>query len=187
MKSFGLRKNLVLLIVFLVFTVMMPITLAAQASYVDVGINVPFYWGLGTTEINNDDISGAIDYIFPVPDLTWGMMFGKGPVKIGGGLRFFTIILESLAYPEFLVRAEFDPLVLRAGIGGGAFLLFGLWNDVAIENIWLLEATAAYKVNDWFQLGLGTTVLYLASDNDALSGGYAYVPYVFGRFALGGE
>lgn len=179
------RRKTVLLLLLSMF--ILPAYASAQTSYMDIGVNVPFYWGLGSTEVSNNDVGAALDYIFPVPDFTYGLMFGRGTVKFGVGARFFSLILESLIYPELLVRADFDPVVLRAGIGGGAFLFFGLYNDLSTSQVWVLEATAAYKLNDWFQLGLGGNLLYIASDSDFLTGGYAYAPFVFARFALGGE
>jgi hypothetical protein len=162
-------------------------TLFAQTSYVDVGINVPFYWGVGDTVSNDSEFSGAIDYVFPVPDIKYGLMFGDGPVKFGVGARFFTVILESLIYPQLMVRGEFDPLVFTGSIGGGVFLFFGLWNNISTGDVYLSEVTAAYKVNDWFQLGLGTTVGLVTLNTQDFNAGYIYIPYIFGRFALGGE
>lgn len=185
MKMIRGKRAAALLLVAAV-TLMFAGALSAQTTYVDIGIKVPFYWGVGSTELD-DDISGAIDYIFPIPDLNYGLMFGDGPVTFGFGARFFTIILESLVYPQLMVRAEYDPIVLTGSVGGGVFLVFGLFNDIGTPNLLTSELTAAYKMNDWFHLGLGTTIVYAFADNDVMTGGYVYAPYVFGRFALGGR
>jgi hypothetical protein len=185
MKSMNGRRMAALLLI-IVFSLFFGGLLFAQTSYVDIGIKVPFSWGLGSTELDGD-ISGAVDYVFPVPDINYGLMFGDGPLTFGVGARFFTIILESLVYPQLMFRGEFDPLVVTASAGGGAFLYFGLANGIGTPNIITSEITGAYKVNDWFQLGLGTTIVYAFADNDVMTGGYAYPIYVFGRFALGGN
>ncbi len=179
-------KRIAALLLLVVLTLFFGGLLFAQTSYVDIGIKVPFFWGLGSTELEGD-ASGAVDYIFPVPDINYGLMFGEGPVTFGVGARFFTIILESLVYPQLMVRAEYDPFVFTGSLGGGAFLYFGIVNGIGTPNILTSEITGAYKLNDWFQMGLGTTIVYAFSDNDVMTGGYAYPVYVFGRFALGGE
>ncbi|WP_020614146.1 hypothetical protein [Sediminispirochaeta bajacaliforniensis] len=161
--------------------------LSAQASYVDIGLSIPLYVGVGTTDDADDDVGSVVDYAFLIPDLNYGYLFGEGQIKMGFGFRLFTIVFETMAYPQAMIRINADPFVFTGSLGGGAFLFFGLYNNILTGNCWLSELTAAYACNEWFQLGIGGTLLYIPYGNDNLEGGYGYVPYLFARFALGGS
>ena len=74
--------------------------------------------------------------------------------------------------------------MFNAGIGGGAFLFFGLLNAFEFEGIIIPEASVAYRFTDWFQIGTGINLfMYPGATGDVSS--FGYIPTVFGRFTFG--
>ena len=152
---------------------------AAADTQVDIGLNIPYIVGI---ETDDADANEVLDYAFLIPDVKVNYFFNEGGIRLGVGARLFTLILETMAYPILTVEAEFDKLVLSAHAGGGAFLFFGLLNDIAFENIYLPEVTVAYKLGERFSVGTGA-LLFMAPEVADFSN-FAYVGTVFARFTF---
>ena len=73
---------------------------------------------------NEEDIFGG--KIFPVPEL--GLSFRIplfGFMRLGVGIRAFSAIIQTVAFPTIYTEAMLGPLVLEAQLGGLAFASFG--------------------------------------------------------------
>jgi hypothetical protein len=173
MRKGGMIVFLIVLISFL------GVSPAAADTQVDIGLNVPYFIGI---ETEDEDASAVMDYAFLLPDLKVNYFFNENGIRFGAGVRMFTLILETLAYPIVTVEAEFDKLVLSAHAGGGAFLFFGLLNDIAFESIYLPEVTVAYKLGERFSVGTGA-LLFMAPEVADFNN-FAYVGTVFARFTF---
>ncbi|MBN1410544.1 MAG: hypothetical protein JW969_06840 [Spirochaetales bacterium] len=159
--------------------------LNAQVRF-DLGADIPFYWGI------QDMASGSSfgiysGYIFPFPDFQVHYQFDLSLLKLGIGLRMYTIILLSVVWPD--VFAEIDlsetgvPFVFNASVGGGAFMLFGLISQVSTGSFIVGDVSAAFKIGEFFRLGLGS--LFLTNfETLQTSGGFGFIPYVQVRFVL---
>ena len=154
---------------------------AAADSQVDIGLHIPYYIGVEAAD-DEGDAGAALDYAFLVPDLKYNYFFNEGGVKLGVGARLFTVILESFAYPIVTVETDVGPFVLSGHVGGGAFLFFGLYNDFNTANIYMPEATIAYRFSQSFSVGTGA-MLFFAPDTADFDN-FAYIGHVFARFTF---
>lgn len=174
----GRKKRLVLVCVMLVLLLGSVMQLQADMQ-IDIGVNAPYYLGV-TTE--DDDAGDLLDYLFLFPDVKLNWLYDVGPVRLGGGARLFTVILQSAVYPILTVEADVGPVVLNANVGGGLFLLFGLYTAIETSAVFLPELTAAYRFNDSFSVGTGALFLFAPEVADLST--FAYVGTVFARFTI---
>ena len=175
------RGFIIVFIVGVLFSVMSPAF--ADVRY-DISLNIPFVFGIDADD-EDDDIQEFTEYIFVVPDLKVHKFWGDEQFRIGAGVRAFTLILESLVYPTVTAEMDIDPFRLSAGVGGGAFLFFGLYTDLVTGNVWLPEVSAAYKANEWLQYGVGATAVMSGEADDLFEQNFPYTAYAFLRFSLG--
>jgi hypothetical protein len=182
-----------ILIVFVAVAMLLAGAVGASAQLrLDMDVNIPIYLGFYT--------SGAADgawnsFFIPFPDARLSYQFPIGPVTIGVGARAFTFIIENIMYPEAYVELTLDKFVLGAGVGGGAFLEFGLLSSVlasagvtnlsGFHALLLPDLNVAYKVNDWFRLQGGVFMLApFGSDFSGVLGSFAFAGYVDAKFVV---
>ncbi len=159
-----------------------PPTLAAD-SQVDIGLHIPYYAGIEVEDNKDDEDAGqALDYLFLLPDLKYNYFFNEQGLKAGIGFRMFTLILESIAYPIITLETDLGPFTLSSHIGGGTFLLFGLFNSLEAGHIYIPELTAAYHLTETFSLGTGAMFLFAPQEADLSN--FAYIGHVFARFTF---
>jgi len=71
-------------------------------------------------------------------------------------LTLYDSIFLSVAWAYSYVELDLSPIVINAGVGGGAFMVFGLpANDITTANVILPDMHIAYKFGDTFRLGIG--------------------------------
>ncbi len=174
------RRTLIFFLV-LIFAVGAMGTAAANVQF-DIGLNVPFLYGISFQD--NDDIQKYSEYAFVIPDLKLNYFWGTDTLRIGAGARAFTAIVETLAIPIVTAELNMNPLRFTASLGGQAFLLFGIYNNIIFENIFVADVNAAYKVNDWFHVGAGATGLFLG-DAELFQETIPYTAYAMVRFSIG--
>ena len=152
---------------------------------IDLAIDVPVKIGISVSDLEGDSTNESIDVLefgtFPVPEALFAYQTSLGPVKVGGGLRVFSLILESIAWPHIYSEIDLSPIVINAGIGGGAFMMFGLYNDVNTANLFIPDMHIAYKFGDTFRLGIGAMGF---TGSDIYSDAFPYMIYLTGRFSL---
>ena len=172
-----MHKSTLVLMVFLGLFAAAP---ALADSQLDIGVNVPGWAGVS---IDGERVTEQIPFRIPIPDLMYNYFFDVGPVKLGGGARVWTLIIATGAYPILSAEFETKRLVLNAHVGG---LVFGYLtpfpNGSGIETgrVFLPEISAAFRLTDWFSLG----VAGLGVRVPELTDGLGYVINVFGRFRV---
>ena len=149
-------------------------------SQVDIGLHVPYHIGLKTDDDSEGDT--ALDYVFLVPDLKYNYFFNESGIKLGGGVRLFTIIIESVVYPIVTLESDVGPFTLSGHIGGGIFLLFGVINDIGIGHYYLPELSVAYRFSETFSIGTGAGFFFAPEATDLSN--YAYVGDIFARLTF---
>lgn len=149
----------------------------------DIGLHIPYYIGIDNLGDDDNDDGTMIEYAFVVPDIRVQYYFGPEWLHVGPGIRGFTAILETLAFPIVSVESELNRFVLNANAGGGAFLLFGLYQDLLTGSVFISEGSAAFKLTDWFSIGTGAIFLTNpGGDNDVDA--FACVGTAFLRFTF---
>jgi len=184
-------KRAVILVVVVVALLCGAVSASAQFR-VDLDVNLPVYFGYSVS----GSAAGAWNqYFIPVPDLRASWQFGNGFIDGGIGVRWFTFIIENFLYPEAYVELNLDPFVLNLNVGGLAFLEFGVLSsalaDAGINNlsgfhtVILPDVNFAWKVTNWFQLGVG---VFMVAPFGANIGGvldnFVYSGYVRFRFII---
>lgn len=169
-------------LVFLFMCTLMLVGIVGQATaemQIDIGVNVPYYLGI---KAEDDDVGDTLDWVFLLPDVKFNWLHDLGPVRVGGGIRLWTFIIQSVAYPILSVEADVGPVVLNANMGGGAFLFFGLWNSVEFSKVFLPEVSVAYRFTEGFSVGTGALLLFAPEVTDLSS--FGYMGTVFARFTI---
>ena len=151
----------------------------AADSQVDIGLHIPYYIGI---ETEDEDAGAALDYAFLVPDLKYNYFFNESGIRLGVGARLFTVILESMVYPIVTVETDIGQFRFSGHVGGGAFVFFGLYNDVQTAKIILPEVSVAYRFSDSFSVGTGATLFFAPEAADFNN--FAYIGDVFARFTF---
>jgi hypothetical protein len=157
--------------------------IASAQFRLDANIQVPFYMGINLDTFGGSSGSGlsggtSIGAFLPFPSVEADYQFPLGPVRLGVGLKAYTFIIESIAWPNAFVEVELSPFVIRADVGGGAWLLFGLYNNAAAAAMVIPQLDVSWKIADWFRLGAGVIAV---APFEALSN-FGYAVYVSGRF-----
>lgn len=151
---------------------------------IDIGIDVPFYFGM--TLPGGDDVGSFSDFTFLFPEITGSYVFNLGFINIGVGVRMFTFIVETFGWPNAFVELNLGPMVLSAQIGGGLLFAFGLANTVETGPIVVGDLTAAFTVTEWFRLGIGVLTIAEVDEDIAFSdeGTFPFVVYAFAKFPI---
>lgn len=172
------KKWLVLLVVFTVLLLGSAARLAAEFK-IDIGVNVPYYIGV---RAEDDDIGDTLDWVFLVPDVKFNWLHDLGPVRLGGGARLWTFIIQSMVYPILTAEADVGPFTFNTNVGGGLFLFFGLYNSIDTAGVVIPELTVAYRFSDRFSVGTGGLLVFAPEVADLSS--FGYVGTVFARFTI---
>jgi hypothetical protein len=156
-------------------------TAGAQAEFrLDTGLSVPIAWGaygFGTT------FSDTMKFVFVIPEEDAYFQLDFNVVKLGIGIRLFTVILESAILPDLFVEFNLDPIVIRASVSGFGIVLFGLFSYTSFGTTIAPDLSVAFKIGKIFRIGAGCTFLTDFSNMSA----FAYFPYIQARltFAFG--
>jgi hypothetical protein len=165
---------------------------ASAQLRLDMDVNVPAYVGFTA----GGTATGAWNQFFiPFPDAQLSYQFALGPVRLGAGVRVFTLIIESFLYPEVYAELDLKPLVLSAKVGGLGILEFGLLTDVlsaaglsnlsGFQSIVFPDLSIAYSVNDWFRIAAGLFVIApFGADLGGIFGNNLFAGYVAARFVI---
>lgn len=154
----------------------------AQVRF-DLGVDVPR--GVGAvvgSSVGGTDFSGLGASFFPFPEASVYYSFGGGLITGGIGLRAFTLILESVAWPNAFVELSLGPVVIEAQVGGGLFLIAGLATDAQFGKIFFPDLSAWFKIGKSFRLGLGAIGLFVPGVD--LSVDLPFVYYFGAKFII---
>lgn len=173
------RRSLILIALFLTIATL---GLGAQVRF-DVGVDVPRGVGaLVGKDVGTVDFSGLASSFFPFPEAAVYYRFGEGTVTGGIGMRAFTLIIETVAWPNAFVEVTLGPVVVEAQVGGGLFALAGLANDVQFGKIFFPDLSAWLKIGKSFRLGGGAMGLFVPGVD--LSVNLPFVYYFGAKFTI---
>jgi hypothetical protein len=145
----------------------------------DIGIDIPK--GIGAVLPSGvESSSDAADFLskafIPFPEAALYYQFNLGIVKLGAGIRAYTVILASVAWPNAYAELYLGPLVVEAQVGGGVFGYYAI-NTGGVETGKVffpdLSAWLALGHKKIFRFGCGAMGIFLP-DQSADT-----VPYIF--------
>lgn len=130
---------------------------------VDLGIDVPMGFGVLMKESTFDTDSSDYfrEHIIPFPEAGMYFTSDAGPFTFGIGARAFTFIIQSMVWPNAFAEVNLGPVVLQGQIGGGLFLMFGMYNAVETGTAFFPDLSAWFKLGETFRLGGGVIGVYL--------------------------
>jgi len=154
----------------------------------DVGAVVPRGAGLsigGSTETTISGVDMASWPFIPFPEAALYYTGDFGPVSMGVGVRAFTLILETILWPNAFVEVNLGPVALEAQVGGGLFAMLGLVSATETGKVFLPDVSAWFKIGKKgnFRLGGGLIGLYMPeiTGTDAIP----FLVYLGGKVAIG--
>lgn len=174
-----------------VFIVLL-IALVAIPSFaqwrLDIGVDIPRGVGavVGSDVLGSDAASAALSStFFPFPEASIYYTFGgESILQVGVGMRCFTFIIESIAWPNIFAEVNLGPVAIEAQVGGGAFVAFGLANSADFGQVFFPDLSAWFKLGkkQAFRLGVGAIGLFLP---ELTTEAIPFVFYLGGKVALG--
>ena len=146
-----MRRITVLLLVLMVVTA----TSAFAQFRIDIGFNAPI--AVGVESVNSP--SGEpfkIPSFIPLPFAQASYAFNLGPLTMGLGLKAYTLIIESIAWPTAYVELAFDPFLVSLSGGGGYLFYFGVLGNGSLDtHVFMPDLAAEVKLGRFARLGLG--------------------------------
>ncbi len=173
------RRSVILIVLFLTLATL---GLGAQVRF-DVGVDIPR--GVGAvvgSNVDTADFSSLASSFFPFPEATVYYRFGEGTVTGGIGLRAFTLIVETIAWPNAFVEVTLGPVAIEAQVGGGLFGLIGIANDVQFGKIFFPDLSAWFKIGKSFRLGAGAMGIFLPGSDVSVDLPFVY--YFGAKFTI---
>jgi hypothetical protein len=160
--------------------------LAFSQLRIDAGLAVPI--GIGTVldgsvlEMDNS-VSDFLSRTFlPLPEGAMYYQFDFGKLKLAIGARAFTMVIETIIWPNALAELVFGPVVVEAQVGGGAFLLLGLVSDFVTGRVFFPDLSVWLKVGtrQAVRFGAGVIGMFLPEQNST----FPIVIYLSGKITL---
>ena len=183
-------RNRALIVIAAALVLLTSAMTASAQLRLDMDINVPIYAGYSGGGVQQ----GAWNqFVIPFPDAQLSYQLPVGPVRIGAGVRVFTIIIENFLYPEAYVELDLDPFVVSASVGGLAILEFGLLTGIltsagstnltGFHSIIFPDLNVSYKVNDWLRITGGMFVIAPFTNTiSGILGNNVFAGYVSAKF-----
>ena len=172
-------------IIFAGIIILVAISGVSSQVRLDLAIEVPKAAGFNA-DSGNELFDGSVDffsqYTLPIPSAMAAYQFSLGPIHTGIGLKAYSAILLSLAWPYAYAELDLSPIVINVGIGGGAFMVFGMVNTINTANVFMPDFHIAYKFGDTFRLGIGA--VGITGELFDSSGAFPYVFFLTGRFSM---
>jgi hypothetical protein len=156
---------------------------ASAQVRLDVDLNWPLIGGIQLSSSIFGSSGGNVDlssWHLLLPDLRLYYQFGDEVFRGGLGLRMYTVILESLFFPEAYLEVNLKPIVINASLGGFVFGVFGLYTNVSTADLLLPELSAYWAITDWFRLGGGVLFFVPTSTNSV----FGYIGFIGARFVF---
>jgi hypothetical protein len=111
------------------------------------------------------NLDGFLDElpVLPLPEASLRYQMDFGLLKAGAGLRAFSLIAETMAWPEAYAELDLGRASIEARLGGAAFLMFGISNQSAFGRVLVPDLSAWLKLGGAgaFRLGAGAAGLYV--------------------------
>jgi hypothetical protein len=114
------------------------------------------------TRKNVDDFLDELP-VLPLPEISLRYQKGFGLMKLDIGARAFSLIAESIVWPEACAELDFGRASIEARVGGGVFAMFGILNRADFGRVFIPDLSAWLMVGKEgsFRLGVGAAGLYV--------------------------
>jgi hypothetical protein len=140
----------------------------------DIGLTIPM--GLGSLSTSGGTLSeDATDFfsehIIPFPQIALYYQDMLGSFRLGGGIRAYSFILETIFWPNVFVEKDLWHFTVALQAGGGCFGLFGLYSTIEAGKVFIPDLSLWYRIGDSFRLGGGIMGLMVPelSDDEMLA------------------
>ena len=130
------------------------------------------------------NLDGFLDElpVLPLPEIAFGYRWEAGPLKLGAGVRAFSLMAETMAWPEARAELELGKASIEARLGCGAFAMVGLSNGSAFGAVLVPDLSAWYRLRGPYRIGVGAAGLYVP---DAFGKPMTLLVYLGGRATIG--
>jgi hypothetical protein len=119
-------------------------------------------------------------FILPFPEAGLYYQWSAGPVNFGAGVRVFTLILESIYWPNAYVELELERFAFQFQLGGGLFGMFGVFSHIETGAVAIPDLSAWFKIGRSFRIGGGGIGLMLPE----VSNNMIFAYYLGAKFAI---
>jgi hypothetical protein len=177
-----MKKSLVVLVIL--------VLLAAPAFAhwrIDVGALVPRGVGLsigGSTETSISGVDMESWPFIPLPEAGLYYTGTIGPLSLGIGARAFTLILETILWPNAFAELTLGPVALQAQFGGGFFAMFGLASASEFGKVFIPDLSAWFKIGKKGNLRLGGGLIGLYMPEITETDAIPFLIYLGGKVAI---
>jgi hypothetical protein len=165
------------------FAVVVP---AASEVRLDIGVMVPRGAGLtlgGSTTTTLGSNLGNWPFI-PLPEAGIYYQGDLGMLKLGIGARAYSVLLETILWPNGYAELDLGKVAIEAQMGGGAFLMLGMLpTKFETGKVFIPDVSAWFKIGKKgnFRLGGGFIGLYVP---DAFGDVMPFLLYLGGKASL---
>jgi len=104
----------------------------------EIGASAPITFGAFDSETAGfADVGGMLDEvgIIPIPNLALLLQLDAGPIKLGAGIKAWTALVASVAYPIVQAEIALGALSIDASLGGYFLAYYGIPNTFGFEEI----------------------------------------------------
>jgi hypothetical protein len=167
---------------FLALTIVLVVAVPSVFSQVrfEIGANAP---------LGNGYLSGSASYfsdftktikdagLIPIPNAGLFLQGSLGSVKLGLGVRAYSILIFSAAYPSALAELNLGPVSIEAGFGGYYFGYYAIGNYFGFKQLDILLP----ELSVWFALGPSRNLRIGAGAIGAFQSNFDFgeVPFVY--------
>jgi len=128
----------------------------ASAQFrIEVGIDAPLYLGITTLDNPTGGDTIQIPNFLPFPSAQLAYEADLGFLRTYFGVKAYTFIVESIAWPYFGLETDLGPLTLSGSVGGFAFAIFGLYNTFQTGMFFVTDVAVHYRLGQHLRLGVG--------------------------------
>jgi hypothetical protein len=151
----------------------------------DIGIDVPK--GMGNVLPSGVDASVS-DFLakafIPFPEAALYYQWDLGMIKVGAGLRAYTVILASVAWPNAFAELDLGPLAVEAQLGGGVFAYYAIASGgLETGKVFFPDLSAWYAFGQKriLRLGAGAMGIFLPNQD---AGSLPFIIYLGAKAAI---
>lgn len=104
----------------------------------EIGASAPITVGAFDSSTSDfADIGSILDEvgIIPIPNLALLLQLDAGPIKLGAGIKAWTALIASAAYPIVQAELALGALSIDASLGGYFLAYYGVPNTFGFEEI----------------------------------------------------
>jgi hypothetical protein len=157
--------------ILLALVLLVAVPAAFSQFRVDIGFNAPISVGFRGLDVDGEAVDVPSFIPLPFAQLSYGL--DLGPINLGFGLKAYTLIIESLAWPILYAELDVDPVIITASVGGGLFIYFGaIGNGTLDTHMFIPDVAAHLKLGRVARVGLGAMTFIGAEGQDVF-------PYIF--------